>query len=210
MHTALTVVYLTYPPVVSDIDIRCSLVNKVRHYIIIAFLSCEVQGSVLLKRMQQNVMFTQNYHHSWLQSTSVTTHGPYWVKEWASTYFGSRVQTYSWGFSCVASRLKYFWRLSLLARLGYLQTIRPWDIVCQWEGQQCLNKFSNHIWKSSIKSRSSSAGSTLVESSNWKVFYTQQGQTADIMPATPPEPGWFAVHSTPSRLLSRSTYQRMR
>jgi len=29
--------------------------------------------------------------------------------------------------------------------------------------------------KSSIKSRSSSAGSTLVESSNWKVFYTQQG-----------------------------------
>jgi len=95
MHTALTVVYLTYPPVVSDIDIRCSLVNKVRHYIIIAFLSCEVQGSVLLKRMQQNVMFTQNYHHSWLQSTSVTTHGPYWVKEWASTYFGSRVQTYS-------------------------------------------------------------------------------------------------------------------
>ena len=64
MHTALTVVYLTYPLVVSDIDISCSIVNKVRHYIIIAFLSCQVQGSVLLKRMQQNVMFTikeQNY-----------------------------------------------------------------------------------------------------------------------------------------------------
>jgi len=65
--------------------------------------------------------------------------------------------------------------------------------VCQWERQWCLNKFSNHLPKSSIKSstlslqtawtsfnpylhsgRSSSAGSTLVHS-NYKVFNTQQG-----------------------------------
>jgi len=51
MHTALTVVYLTYPLVVSDIDIHCSLVNKVCHYITIAILSCQVQGSILLNKM---------------------------------------------------------------------------------------------------------------------------------------------------------------
>jgi len=95
----------------------------------------------------------------------------------------------------------------------------------QWKGQQCLNKFSNHLPKSSIKSStlslqtactgfyhylyssgSSLAGPTLVESSNCKVSYTQQGIVTDIMPATPPEQGLIVVHSTPSRLLSRSTY----
>jgi len=33
-------------------------------------------GECTVERKQQNVMFTQNYPHSWLQSTSVTTHGP--------------------------------------------------------------------------------------------------------------------------------------
>ena len=47
----------TYPTVVSVVDIS-SLVNKVFHYKKIAFLSCHVQGSILLKRKLQNWMFT--------------------------------------------------------------------------------------------------------------------------------------------------------
>jgi len=49
---------------------------------------------------------------------------------------------------------------------------------------------------------SSLAGSALVESSNvnCRIFYSQQGHCADVMPVRAPEPGWCAVHSTPSRL----------
>ena len=43
---------------------------------------------------------------------------------------------------------------------------------------------------------SSSAGWWKV--SNCKVFCIQQGIVIDMMPTTPPDPGWCAVHPTPS------------
>jgi len=49
---------------------------------------------------------------------------------------------------------------------------------------------------------SSSAGPALVEIAIARFFYTQQGIVTDTMSATLLEPGWFAVHSTPPRLLS--------
>ena len=49
MHTALMVKHLTYSPVISDVDISWSLVNKASYYVVRAFHSCQVQGSVLLK-----------------------------------------------------------------------------------------------------------------------------------------------------------------
>jgi len=50
---------------------------------------------------------------------------------------------------------------------------------------------------------SSPAGLALVENSNCKVFYIlNRGIVTDTMSVMPLEPGWCAVHSTPSRLLS--------
>jgi len=52
-------------------------------------------------------------------------------------------------------------------------------------------------------SRSSLIGTALVQYSNCKVFYTQQGHCYRHNAChTPPKQGWYAVHSTPSRLLS--------
>jgi len=48
----------------------------------------------------------------------------------------------------------------------------------------------------------SSAGSALVESGNCKIFVLNGGILTDVMSALPMEPGWCAVHSILSRLLS--------
>ena len=51
-------------------------------------------------------------------------------------------------------------------------------------------------------SGSSSAGPTLVEIATARSFILNRGIVTDTMTATPLEPGWWAVHSTPLRLLS--------
>ena len=49
----------TYSTVVSAVDIS-SLVNKVFHYIKIVFLSCQVQGSILLKKERKFNVYNKN------------------------------------------------------------------------------------------------------------------------------------------------------
>ena len=87
----------------------------------------------------------------------------------------------------------------------------------------CQAEFSNHLPECSIKSFTLSlqtawtsldpylySGGPIVLHRSplwWKIatvrsFILNRGIMTDIMPATPPEPGWCAVHSTPSRLLS--------
>ena len=51
-------------------------------------------------------------------------------------------------------------------------------------------------------SGSSSAGPALVEIATARSFILDRGIVTDTMSATPLEPGWYAVHSTPPRLLS--------
>ena len=50
----------TYSTVVSAVDIS-SLVNKVFHYIKIVFLSCQVQGSILLKKGRKFNVYNKNF-----------------------------------------------------------------------------------------------------------------------------------------------------
>ena len=60
---------VTYPPGISDVDIS-STVNKVFHLRVIAFLSQEMQGSVLLKRSKISKKVNIHHNscpHSWLQ-----------------------------------------------------------------------------------------------------------------------------------------------
>jgi len=51
---------------------------------------------------------------------------------------------------------------------------------------------------------SSSAGPALVKLATARSFMLNKGIVSNIMSATPLEPEWYAVHSTPSRLLSAS------
>ena len=86
----------------------------------------------------------------------------------------------------------------------------------------CQGEFSNHLPECSIKSFTLSlqtpwtsfdpylysGGSSFCRPLLWwkiatvRSFILNRGIKTDIMPATPPDPGWCAVHSTPSRLLS--------
>jgi len=51
---------------------------------------------------------------------------------------------------------------------------------------------------------SSSAGPALVEMATTRSFILNRGIVTDTVSATPLEPGWYVVHSTPPRLLSAS------
>ena len=52
----------TYSTVVSAVDIS-SLVNKVFHYIKIVFLSCQVQGSILLKKGRKFNVYNKKFNN---------------------------------------------------------------------------------------------------------------------------------------------------
>jgi len=98
----------------------------------------------------------------------------------ASYWFRVKIKIY---FANVCS-LTHSLKAQLRAPLSPLQTA--------WTG------FDHYLYSS----ESSSVGPALVEIATARSFILNRGIVTDTMSATPLEPGWWAVHSTPARLLS--------